>query len=332
MTRPAKATLLLIAIAAAAVVVAVWLLMPTRKPGPNGTNPGTAHATTQPPPRVPTFPDVPPSSEPDGPRIVLLSPAFAVTARDMGLEKFIVGRHAYDVVLDPSLPVCGDQSGIDYEALLRARPSRIWIEWGSRPLPARLAELASQNSWAITTLNALSIEDVQAAARELKQRVVAPLSARGLLPTNAGDDVLASLDRAGSKRFETPPPGRVLLLGATDPPSAFGPGAVHYEILRRMGATPAITEGSPYITLDAEDVLRLAPDVIVIVEPRDRATPSGPRDIASLKARLGRVGTLEVPAVKKGRLGLIDDPLCQMPSTAMARFADELEAELKRMP
>lgn len=328
MRKEIKAAILLGVIGLCGVIVGAWVISevrgskgpPIRVPGPDGS--GRAG---------PAFDAAPAAPEPQGPRIVILSPALAVTARDMGLEKFIVGRHAYDVALDPELPVCGDQSGIDYEALLAARPTRVWVEWGARPLPARLTDLARENGWSLTSVNALSIGDVRDIARAMHEGVVVPLEKRGLLPEGVDEHALEGLERAATRRFAAPPVGRVLLLGATDPPSAFGPGSLHYELLQAMGAQPAVAGGSAYITLDAEDVLRMAPDAIVIIEPRTPEAAPGARDAASLRERLGRVGTLEIPAVKNGKLGLIDDPLCHMPSTASARLADELAGVLRRM-
>lgn len=44
---------------------------------------------------------------------------------------------------------------------------------------------------------------------------------------------------------------------------------------------------------------------------------------------LGRIGTLDIPAVRAGRLALIDDPLSLTPSSAMIGFANELAGILE---
>lgn len=259
--------------------------------------------------------------ERSGARIVALSPALAVTARDLGLEDRIVGRHAYDLVLDPSLPSCGDQAGIDYEALLRASPTHVLIQWGSRDLPARLEVLARERGWTILNYNPLTLEEVRATMLNMALRL------------GAEEARAAELERAMSaawRRREGVYAGRVLLLGAADPPSAFGPGSWHDQVLRAIGGVPAVTSGSPYITLDAEDVLRLAPDAIVLIAPRPREAPARAWSPPELRRELRRVGGLEIPANAAGRLALIDDPLAHTPSTAMIGFAEELAEMLGR--
>lgn len=257
---------------------------------------------------------------PPGVRIVALSPALAVTARDLGLEDRIVGRHAYDLVLDPSLPSCGDQAGIDYEALLRASPTHVLIQWGSRELPARLGALAGERGWVILNYNPLTLEEVRATMLNMALRL------------GAEESRAAELERAMSaawRKREGLFAGRVLLLGAADPPSAFGPGSWHDQALRAIGGVPAVVSGSPYITLDAEDVLRLAPDAIVLISPGPRDGPARAWTPKELGRELRRVGALEIPANAAERLALIDDPLAHTPSTAMIGFAEELARVLE---
>lgn len=264
----------------------------------------------------------PPTPAPAGPRLVALSPAIAVILRDLGLADRIVGRHAYDMVLDPAVPVVGDQAGIDYEALLRVRPTHILLQWGSRDLPERLAELAPRHDWQVSNFNILSLDDLTTAARDL-WRQFGPAAA-------PEPPILAALDRAWTPReglFQGP----VLLLASVDPPAALGPGSWHHQILEHIGGTPAIAEGSHWITLNSEGILRLAPEGIVLILPRGRdapATPApSPTDLAPL---LGRLAELDIPAVREGRVALIDDPLAHTPSTAMVGLADELAEILRR--
>ena len=61
-------------------------------------------------------------------RLAVLSPALSATLVRMGLAEHIVARHAYDMVLDRSVPSAGDESALDVEALIRRwtsiRPKR----------------------------------------------------------------------------------------------------------------------------------------------------------------------------------------------------------------
>lgn len=271
----------------------------------------------------------PTSPAPTSPRIVALSPAAAVTLRDLGLAQSIVGRHAYDLVLDPSLPSCGDQLGLDFENLLHVQPTHIIIQWGKRDLPARLTQLAAEHAWTITTYDPLTLADLRSSTRQLATLFE---TAPGFDKANA-QHLLAEFDRAFAKRTpDLSKAGKVLLLWSASPPAALGPGSWHHQILTALGATPAIATGAPSISLDQEDILKLAPDAIVLVIPRDRdAKPAAQPLSADARVQLlGPLATLNLPAIQTNHVALIDDPLAHTPSTAMIHFADELAEVLEK--
>jgi ABC-type Fe3+-hydroxamate transport system substrate-binding protein len=223
-------------------------------------------------PAAPRRPNSAPGTSPrehtGTPRIVALSPALAIILRDLGLESHIVGRHAYDMVLPPSVPVCGNQTGIDYEALIGVRPTDVLLQWGRRELPARLQTLAREHHWAVSDYELLALDDVLSTTADLNRRFAAAD------PQHRGDDLLARMRTAWAPHpGELAAAGRILLLESIDPPAALGPGSFHHQILERLGATPAITAGKPFMTLDAEGVLSLAPDGIIIFSPRERGMP-----------------------------------------------------------
>lgn len=298
------------------------------------------------PARTPSPKDPPTAAINPTPRIVVLSPALAIILKDLGLAPAIVGRHAWDLALDPALPVCGDQSGVDFEALLRVRPTHVVVQWGERALPPRLVELAKEQGWTLINENPLALDDIPSAAKHLEHDFEAAIAHEHA--QDHADALIASLVDACGQRVEdttTNPPtpsapgvwqGRILLLAATSPPAALGPGSWHYEILSRLGGTNAITSGGPYQTLDAEDVTTLAPNGIVILQPRgtkDAETPT--RNVASefdpvdLKQRLGLLAGLSIPAITNGRIALIDDPFALAPSSSIIEVRLRLKAILK---
>lgn len=270
-------------------------------------------------------------------RLAPASPALAVILRDLGLGNRIVARHGFDTHSPRELAVIGSQDGLDYEALLRARPTHVLLEWGSkRPMPPRLVELASAQGWVLSNHTLLTLEDIRRTTLELRERF--PVAVSGAEAGNGAptrEELEARFDvawrpRGGIGGASLSRAGKVLLLAGVDPPSFFGPGSCHHQVLERLGGTPAIERGSAWVTLDAEAVLHLAPDAIVVVMPRAAGSAAkGKATSAEVAAMLGRVGTLEIPAVRRGRLALIDDPLCQTPSTSMIGFADELDAVLR---
>ncbi len=279
------------------------------------------------------------------PRVVVLSPALAITLKDLGLAPLVVGRHGYDMVLDKSLPVCGDQAGIDYEALLRVNPTHVILQWGARPLPPRLEELAQTHHWIVMNQEVLSLRDIRTSAVEMydllagpdMQRTESSPPGKGAQKPAEGQSLAPALfvrmDRAFARRGAGfPNAGRVLLLLSTSPAAAVGPGSFHQQVLEAIGGVPALTKGGPYQELDTEDIAGLAPDAVVLLMPKAMpeagAAPTA-RTAEQLTALLGPLANKPIPAIQRGRVALIDDPLCLMPGSSMAEFADRLAEILK---
>lgn len=251
----------------------------------------------------------PPAS---GTRLVVLSPALAVILRDLGAGDLVVGRHNYDMVFT-DLPACGQQGAIDYERVLALQPSDVLIEWGAQALPARLLELSEANGWEVRRFDLRTLDDITQASAEL-QRLYAPEREEAL-----SEQFAASLfKRPGIERV-----GRVLLLGAVDPPTVLGPGSFHAQVLERIGGTPAVTEGGPWIELGLEDVLTISPDAIVLVMPRAGGTGVGAVGSDAVEM-LGSMSRLRLRAIEQGRVAVLDGALYHTPSTAMADFAEDL--------
>ncbi|RMH09814.1 MAG: hypothetical protein D6695_12505 [Planctomycetota bacterium] len=264
--------------------------------------------------RVPN-PELPSS----GPRLVVLSPALAVILKDIGAGELVVGRHNYDMVF-PDLPACGQQGSIDYEQLIAVAPTDILIEWGAMPLPKRLKALASANDWTIHRYELKTLDDILLAASELEARYA---------PRGPDEPVAARCERAWARRDHLERAGRVLLLAAVEPPTALGPGSFHAELLERLGATPAVTDGGPWIELGLEDIVRMAPDAIVLVQPRKNGQGVGSVGTSALE-HFGPLARLHVPAVENERLAVLDAELYHTPSTATIQLAEDLASVLER--
>jgi ABC-type Fe3+-hydroxamate transport system substrate-binding protein len=280
------------------------------------------------------------------PRVVVLSPALAITLKDLGLEHMIVGRHGYDMVLDKSLPVCGDQAGIDYEALIRAKPTHVVLQWGARPLPDRLNELATTYHWIIVNQELLTLSDVRSSTVELFDILAGPENQRSEdsppgrrpkqpdspeLVNSPAPALLDRMERAFAKRGAGfPSAGRVLLLLSASPTvAAVGPGSFHVQVLEAIGGTSALKKGGPYQEMDTEDVVNLAPDAIIILRPRGIGTDPQTYTQAEITSMLGTLAGKPIPAVSKNCVAVIDDPLCLMPGTSLVEFADRLADVLK---
>lgn len=259
-------------------------------------------------------------------RIAALSPAVAIIVRDLGYEREIVARHAFDMVLRPEIPVAGDQADLNYEALLAVAPTHVFTQWGSRQLPDRLTSLASEYGWTLHETTLLTIDDLRREVRGIDAALRPDQSG----PSPACAALLRRLDDSLRHRESATRAGRVLLLAGIDPPGALGPGSWHHEALVSTGASAAINEGSPWITLDHERLIALAPDAIVLLKPRTPGTPpprggvEAPLLGAEVSAHLGRLASLDLPAIKNARLAMIDDPLALTPGTNLIDLAEQM--------
>ena len=253
------------------------------------------------------------------PRIVSLAPAFTQMLAAIGRADAIVARHAYDPWADAlagrTLPIVGDQAGIDYEALIAARPTHVLFQRLAGGTPDRLASLARANNWTLIDPPLLTLDEVESACRIVQTTFATPTSSTIALP-------LAS--RSTEPLFT----GRVLILYQPSPPIVLGPGSYHHELLVRLGGNPAVTTGSPFMTLDAEDIRRNNPDAIILIKPRNPNTPA-PSPAANLSTHFGILARLDLPAFKHNRLAVIDDETALIPGPNLRAVADRMKDALQ---
>lgn len=255
-----------------------------------------------------------PTGEPPTERIVVLSPALGVTIADLGLADRVVGRHGWDPVIDPGVPVCGDQSALDYEAIVRARPTHVLTEWGSRDLPKRLLALASRHGWHVEDFSVLTLEDIASVADRLEAMFP---NARA----PADGPVAGFRALVGAPEPEPVWQGRVLVLMSASPIAALGPGSAHHDLLARVGGVQAIREGSPHMTLHAEDLVRLAPDALILIRAEAPGAGEDP---------FGPLRRLDIPALREGRIEVVSGEVALLPSPRLVLVADAMRAALER--
>ncbi len=276
-------------------------------------------------------------------RFAVMSPAIAVMLRDLGFEDQIVGKHSWDMVLGDSVPIVGSEIGVDYEAMIHADPTHVFYQRTSAGVPSRLRALADKHGWTVHTMPLDTLDDIAnglddlyikfVGVREKSQTEIDPtvrfqeMSMPSSALAAAWDDLGPIADRCG----------RVLVLGAVEPPGAMGPRSFHAQLIERLGANPAITEGSMWIELDFEDIVVLNPDAILLFSPRvtteaDRfasnETEADP--LAHARMMLGKIAELDINAVRNNRLAVIGNPLGLLPSSSFAKVGRQVAEVLKR--
>lgn len=255
--------------------------------------------------------EAPAGAPSQGMRLAVLSPALAVILDDMGLRDRIVGRHGFDLVLDSSIPVVGNELGLDYESLIRVRPTHVLMETSERGIPPRLTDLAKQRGWTVLAIPLdESVDQIRAAVEKLN-RVLPPTDREARVKR-----LEAEMDRAWRARPGLGARmGRTLLLVGVDPPGVLGPGSFHFDLVQRLGGHPVPTEGAMFIQMPLEQVVKLDPDSIVLFMPGAKG------EADELLGAMGRVG---LRAATDRRVMVIRDPLCLTPSTAMIGVADDI--------
>lgn len=258
------------------------------------------------------------------PRVVALAPGLA----QMVPASLLVGRHGFDRWSNQSLAVCGDQEGIDYEALLQVRPTHVFLQWGQRPLPDRLTELARKEGWVIENLPLLDLKEIDAA----QARIDSLLSAAGYTQLPTREPLNRASVIAGLNASRT-----VLLVYQTGPITILGPGSYHHQMLVNLGATPAIApspKASAFMKLELEDVLAIDPWAIIVIQPKDQSTDQS-SDLSASKplARdaLGLLATDKLSAVRSGRIAVIDRSDALIPGPSLRVVRDEMASILRRL-
>lgn len=272
--------------------------------------------------RPPPVADEPPAASPAEVRIASLSPGITVTLEDLGLESKIVARHGWDTAADQTLAIVGDQNGLDYEALLRAQPTHVLLQWGSRPLPDRLIDLAQRQGWTVESFGSLSWDDVASMESRLDAMFPRADGGQRLLK-------MIPLEPTEAQRARRASLGPVVLMMPGPEPAALGPGSFHYEIVaRQLGAEMAGPLAGPYVRLHAEDLVRLAPGAIVLLKPRGEHEPAGDaHEPERWHEALGKLAELGLPAVEKARVAVLDDPHSLLAGSSLV----EVRAELAEM-
>ena len=267
-----------------------------------------------------------PDQQPDAVRVVVLSPALASMMRSLSLDHAIVGRHNYDRWTDTTIPACGDNTALDYEMLLSVRPDVVLIEESAQPTPGRLLELAGEKGWAVRRVAVLTLSDVRAAFTSTWNAVVRDAGAEPGEP-DALRAALAEFDEACAPNDDRwPDEGGILIAMPGRTLGVLGPGSYHQELLERIGGIPAISQGAPFISMDAEDVAELAPRAIVLIHTAEPGAEPNTRlaSDAESEALLGAVTRLGVPAVDRGLIAIVDHPLAIVPGADAAAVAREL--------
>ncbi|MFQ6022318.1 MAG: ABC transporter substrate-binding protein [Acidiferrobacterales bacterium] len=254
-----------------------------------------------------------------------MSPAISRTLVDFGLEDRIVGRSAFCRSIDPSIPVVGDLHTVNYEQLIRLAPTHILVQPPSTGLDPKLVELAAKRAWVLGQWPRLNgVNDIERLIRQLPTVLYSDGSDAHKRAAMRAARLLEEIAAALSPGSEPMFGGGTLLLAGLEPVTVFGRETYLHDILMRFGGKNA-TDTTGWAQLSLEDVVRISPEALVLVLADDPDKAPKPTDA------LGSFDTLDIPAVRHGRLAVLAHPDSMLPSSGVIGVAHAMRAVLRQL-
>jgi ABC-type hemin transport system substrate-binding protein len=250
----------------------------------------------------------PAAGEADKPvRLVSLSPAISRTLVDLGLAGELVGRSAYCESVDGAIPVVGDLFDVDFERLVRLRPTDLLVQPPGDGVEEALTTLAEEQGFEIHTWRINTVADVRAMVGDLGGRFA-----------GASEGVAAAADRLDARlaAIDDPEEGavRTLLVQSLDPLLVAGTSTYLDELLRSAGGVNAVSR-TGWAELSLEDAARLNPSVIVVL----RGTPEPDAGWRSTV-----LSAIDCDATRDERVVFIASSDALLPSSAIANLAEPM--------
>ena len=233
-----------------------------------------------------------------GPRIVSMVPAATLNLVLMGAADHLVGVTKYDRLYLPDnekdLPVVGDYEMLDYEQLVKLKPTVLVIQKAEARIEPRLRETAAAQHFELVNVQLETIDDIWATARQLGRA-----AGKGQAAERAILLAQAQLKEVAATYAGKPRP-RVLYVMTAG--MVAGDKTIFGEMIELAGGKNVGAEvGRSYPEIGKEGVVKLSPDVLLIGAPDEPAQqPNDPR-LASLARAADTGGALAAHLSDHGR-------------------------------
>jgi iron complex transport system substrate-binding protein len=255
-----------------------------------------------------------PASRAAEPTVASITPAGTDLLIGIGAANHLVAVSDLDEDRDgvSGLPRVGDFDHVDWEKLAAASPKILLTQFGDR-MPAGLTDRCAQLGIRLIDIQLNVTDDVYRQAHILG-------AAMGI--ADAADEKVKDLKHKLADvrdRMVTAPRVRTAI-AVFDGGSVglIGPGTFHDQLLATAGGVNvAARMNKPYVVADREQLMSLAPEVVLDLEP---VPPTTPQQLDAAKAFWDSLPDL--PAVKNGQVRTITVPYCLRPGWHLADLAD----------
>lgn len=249
---------------------------------------------------------VPPSPR----RIVALAPSVAEIVCELGAKSALVGATRFSDY-PPSvraLPRVGSYVRLDLEKIIALRPDLcVAVRDGN---PKQTVDRLCAMGIPVLVLDPSSLSRIQDAVRLLGAAL-----GRQKAATRLTGDMARRLAAIDSTVAQTDSRPRVLFQLQSSPIIAASRSTFLGELIARAGGVSCVTGSAPYPRLTREDIIALAPDVII-----------APGMTGADKRAILRPWTrwTSIPAVRTGRLHAVDPDIFNRPSPRILGALEQL--------
>lgn len=248
-------------------------------------------------------------------RVVCLAPSLTEIVYDLGEGARVVGVTSYANRPEAarSIPRVGSYVRLDVELIAALAPDLCLAIKDGNPLDAinKIRSLGIP----VFAVDPRSIDSVMQSIRLIGQALdVADKSA--VLVAGMDRRITALKDRVAGVRHHP----RVFYQIGVAPIVTVGRGSFVHELITTAGGRNVVTSSIPYPRLTMEEIVALAPEVVVL------STMGGERDVREVRQQLGKWPS--IPAVRDGRIHRVDSDVFDRPSPRLTTALEELAAIL----
>jgi iron complex transport system substrate-binding protein len=259
------------------------------------------------------------------PRIASITPAGTDLVVGIGAGANLVAVSNYDDDREgtSNLPRIGDYNSLDWEKIASVHPTLLLLQYAQDRTPPEITQRCAALGIRCLNLKLDTLDDICNGMLQIGQAI------NQLSDAQKAVDAFRARLRAVEDRVSGTGLLKAVIVTDDDPISLAGPGEFLDELLTIAGGQNAAKPmGKPYPSLDREEMLALAPDVVIRLEPDGDRKPQtleqGDRIWNSLA---------NLPAVKNHRVYVITAWYAEMPGCRVAhlaeKFADILHPEIK---